>query len=234
MITAFLPCRLGSQRVLQKNTRPFAGREGGLIGLKLEQLAGCDEIDRILLSTNDPEIIEIGTRFAPNCSKLVIDLRPDFLCTSETSTDELVDYVPERVETGTVLWTHVTSPMVEAFNYSQMIKAFREGVEHGTYDSLMAVNALRTFIWSETGAMNYDRAIEKWPRTQTLKKLFAVNSAAFMINVDLMRRLHDRVGRTPLMFEMDEISGFEIDWEEQFTFAESIYAASHGLGASSE
>ena len=226
MITAFLPCRSGSQRVPHKNTRPFAGHADGLIGVKLQQLADCQEIDLILLSTNDPEVIEVGTRFAEGCPKLQIDLRPEHLCRSDTSTDELIEYVPERIENGTVLWTHVTSPMVEAPIYTQMIADYREGIAAGTSDSLMSTNALKTFVWSASGPRNYDRALEKWPRTQTLGKLFAVNSAAFIIDVELMRTTHDRIGQRPLMFEMDEIVGFDIDWEEQLTIAELLYAAS--------
>lgn len=40
----FLPTRKGSERVQNKNTRTFAGIEGGLLKLKLNQLL---EIDRV-------------------------------------------------------------------------------------------------------------------------------------------------------------------------------------------
>ena len=38
MLTLFLPCRRGSERVANKNTRPFADHPGGLLGVKLDQL----------------------------------------------------------------------------------------------------------------------------------------------------------------------------------------------------
>ena len=38
MITAFIPCRAGSERIAKKNTKLFAGKEGGLLAIKLEQL----------------------------------------------------------------------------------------------------------------------------------------------------------------------------------------------------
>ena len=37
-VVVFLPCRAGSTRVPEKNTRPFAGHGGGLLGVKLDQL----------------------------------------------------------------------------------------------------------------------------------------------------------------------------------------------------
>ena len=52
-IAFFLPTRKGSERVKNKNTRPFAGIEGGLIENKIRQLLCCEKIDEIILSTND-------------------------------------------------------------------------------------------------------------------------------------------------------------------------------------
>lgn len=43
-IIAFIPARAGSERVTYKNTRPFAGFEGGLLELKLNQLARVPEV----------------------------------------------------------------------------------------------------------------------------------------------------------------------------------------------
>ena len=57
---AFLPCRKGSQRVPNKNTRTFAGIEGGLLRIKLEELLKAQLIDEIILSSNDDEVIRIG------------------------------------------------------------------------------------------------------------------------------------------------------------------------------
>ncbi len=51
-ITVFLPTRKGSQRVKNKNTKPFAEYKGGLLELKLKQLSLID-VDQVILSTND-------------------------------------------------------------------------------------------------------------------------------------------------------------------------------------
>lgn len=225
MITAFVPCRAGSQRVPLKNTRPFAGVQDGLLGIKLRQLLACEDLDRIVLSTNDAVVIEIGTRLAVRDSRLMIDVRPDELCTSETSTDDLIGYVPSVIDRGDILWTHVTSPMVDSGDYSAMVEAYREGQTAGDFDSLMAVTPIQQFLWSTSGPMNYDRGIEKWPRTQTLTKTYAVNSAAFIIDRHLMNDLRDRVGVRPLYFELDEWTAFDVDWPQQFDIAEMLYTA---------
>ena len=76
MITVFLPCRSGSERVPEKNTKIFAGVDGGLLRIKLEQLVKIKSVDQIILSTNDPKVINIGNNFS---KKVIIDKRPEEL-----------------------------------------------------------------------------------------------------------------------------------------------------------
>lgn len=55
-----MPTRKGSERVKNKNTRPFAGMDGGLIENKIKQLLGTKLIDEIILSTNDEKCMEVA------------------------------------------------------------------------------------------------------------------------------------------------------------------------------
>ena len=63
-IAFFLPTRKGSERVKNKNTRPFAGMDGGLIENKIRQLLGTKLIDEIILSTNDEKCMEVAQKYA--------------------------------------------------------------------------------------------------------------------------------------------------------------------------
>ena len=205
----------------KKNTRPFAGIEGGLLKIKLEQLIACNAIDSIVLSTNDKDVISIAESMQN--SKITIDRRPEHLASSSTSTDDLVKYVPTIIHEGAVLWTHVTSPFVDEKIYDKAIEAYKEAIKQGTNDSLMSVTALRTFIWNKDGAINYDREKEKWPRTQTIEPLFEIDSGMFLADVKIYQELQDRIGKKPFLFENSKIDSFDIDWEEDFFIAEAIY-----------
>lgn len=220
-ISVFLPCRAGSERVPHKNTRPFAGVEGGLLRIKLNQLIACNLVDTIVLSTNDDEVIRIAESLSSE--KIHIDRRPEHLATSSASTDDLVKYVPEVIKDGAVLWTHVTSPFIDEELYAKAIDQYKEVLQQGDHDSLMSVMALRTFIWNKSGAVNYDRQKEKWPRTQTIEPLFEVDSGIFLADVNIYRNLQDRIGEKPFLFENNDIAAFDIDWEEDFFIAEAIY-----------
>lgn len=220
-ITAFLPCRAGSERVPHKNTRTFAGVEGGLLQIKLQQLIACNAIDVIVLSTNDDEVIQLAETLSNN--KIKIDRRPEHLATSRTSTDDLVKYVPTIIHQEAVLWTHVTSPFIDDKIYEEAIKTYKDALAKGEHDSLMSVTALRTFIWNKKGAINYDRSKEKWPRTQTIEPLYEINSGIFLADIDIYKNLQDRIGKKPFLFENNDIDSFDIDWEEDFFIAEAIY-----------
>lgn len=221
---AFLPCRAGSQRVPQKNTRPFGGEKSGLLGIKLRQLLATPEIDQVVLSTNDPLVIEVGERFLPEAgSRMRIDHRPDHLCSSSTSTDDLVAYVPNIIPEGHVLWTHVTSPFFDTEEYSAAIHAYREALAAGHHDSLMGVLELRTFMWSADGPLNYDRKVEKWPRTQTLAPLYEVNSSIFIADVSIYRDMEDRIGEKPFLYNVPKAKTLDVDWEEDFALAGELW-----------
>ena len=215
----FLPCRKGSQRIPNKNTRDFAGIHGGLLRIKLEQLLKVGEVDKIILSSNDDEVFEVARQLKN--SKVEMLTRDESLCSSATSTDELIRYVGQIIREGTVLWTHVTSPFLGADTYSRMLKTYHENL--GQYDSLMAVNELRTFIWDGQGPVNYDKNVEKWPRTQTLNTWYEVNSAAFIADTSVYKTLNDRVGNKVFMFPTSQLESIDIDWPDDFAFAEKLY-----------
>lgn len=220
-LTCFLPCRKGSERVQRKNIRTFAGVEHGLIAIKLGQLRKAKKIDQIVLSTDDDEVLEYAASLAE--PRLKLHKRKSELASSATSTDELVDHVLELIPDGHILWTHVTSPFITAEHYDQMVERYQAALKEG-FDSLMTTTEIQNFIWKDGIPINYDRSIEKWPRTQTLLPVHEVNSGAFIAAADIYRRYNDRIGRSPFLYPLSKLVGFDIDWPEDFAIAECIAA----------
>jgi|SRR5690606_1999316 len=218
-VSCFLPCRAGSERVPKKNIKPFADFKQGLIEIKLQQLNVCDQVDQIVLSTNDEEIIRYANSLSSK--KLKLHIRDEHLSSSATSTDELVKLAHDATDGEHIIWTHVTSPFYSADLYGSAIKRYFSALSEG-YDSLMSVKELRSFIWDDNGPLNYDRCIEKWPRTQTLKPLYEVDSGVFINSKKNYESLDDRIGRKPYLLVSPGNSGFDIDWPEDFSLAESM------------
>ena len=223
-IVAFLPCRSGSVRIPDKNTRAFTGAGQSLLDVKLAQLGQARRIDEIVVSSNDPVVLEAATRFASSAPKPVrVDTRPDHLCTSETTTDAVIRYVPTIIASDHILWTHVTSPFVDSAVYDHIVEEYGRALDSG-HDSLMTGTKIQTFLYSTEGPVNFDRAIEKWPRTQTLPIWWEINSAAFLVARDLCERLGDRIGERPFIAELDHETSFDIDTMSQFRMGTKLWS----------
>ena len=220
-VNVFLPMRAGSERVPDKNTKPFAGINGGLCRIKIEQLMKCDLIKNIFVSTNDPKVLEISSMF--NSKKIKVIHRPEELSLSSTSTDELIKYVPEIMPEGHILWTHVTSPFIGPNIYNQIIETYFRNLGHN--DSLMTVTKLQKFIWHDGAPINYDRDVEKWPRTQTIEPFWEVNSGAFLATKSIYQDRLDRIGESPFLFPLRDETAFDIDWLPDFSLAEALFQA---------
>ena len=116
-----------------------------------------------------------------------------------------------------MLWTHVTSPFVNENLYENMIKYYFENLKE--YDSLMSVTKVQKLLWDEEKPINYDRKKEKWPRTQTIKPLYEVNSGVFIADIEVYKKYDDRIGKKPFLYGLDEKEAFDIDWEVDFEIA---------------
>ena len=218
-IAVFLPCRLGSQRVPEKNIRPISDFEFGLIEIKIKQLINVNKVSSIVVSSNDPTIIN----FLQNNSfdKVIIDRREDSLCTSSTSTDSLIEYLPSIINSEHIMWTHVTSPFITSNLYNKLIDKYFSSIDDG-FDSLLSVTPIQNFLWDNNAPTNYNRDIEKWPRTQTLKKLYEVNSGCFISTNYNYINLNDRIGNFPYLFELDKIQSIDVDWPDDFDLVKTL------------
>jgi N-acylneuraminate cytidylyltransferase len=222
-ICFFLPTRKGSQRVKSKNTRPFAGVEGGILAVKLRQLMQCQTLQRIVLSTNDEESMEVARRVDPSGEKVQVIVRPDHLCLDTTALTDLIAYVPEIVEESHIIWGHTTTPFIDAAEYDRGIDLYFEKLAAG-HDSLISVMALQNFLLdAQANVFNYDAGANRWPRTQDLPVLYEVNHAMFITSREIYRKDRNRVGVKPFLYEQDKIKSFDIDWQDDFLIAEAIY-----------
>jgi CMP-N-acetylneuraminic acid synthetase len=235
MNIAILPMRRGSERVPQKNTRPFAGIAGGLARIKLAQLLDCAAIDLVIITTDDPLILENASEWAGmHRGRLQLNDRPERLARSETTTDELIEHVMEELirsfnDSEVILWTHATSPFFQSQDYKRAIDIYYEKLGRGRFDSLMTVRRVQEFVWSDTGPINYDRSIMRWPRTQSLTPLWWIDSAIFLARARTYRTENDRIGRAPYLLETGWPQTLDVDTLEDFNFAELLWR--QGIGS---
>lgn len=222
-ISFFLPTRKGSERIKNKNTRSFAGIEGGIFKLKLQQLLNVERVSDIVVSTNDEKTIDVARSF--HNDKIRIIERPESLCLSSTAIEDFINYIPTIIESNHIFWVHATAPFANEEVLKNALDTYERNIMRGKYDSLLSVNKIQQFLWSakENKCINHDRTKVKWPRTQDLEPLYEINHAFYISSRENYLKFHDRIGMLPYLFELDKLHAYDIDWEDDFAIAEMIY-----------
>ena len=198
----FIPVRKGSERVIKKNTRDFAGIEGGLLNLKLTQLTKLPKDFEIIVSTNDAECFKIAKSFQDKIKKLKLIERSDELSSSSTPLIELIKHAGKECSGDFILWSHVTSPFCTADIYK---------------------NAINEFIFDKNSGkiVNNTTGLD-WPRTQDLPDWFEINNAIFLTSRKNFLE-GNRMGSRPILLSQNKIVSLDIDEEEDFKIAEAVY-----------
>lgn len=225
-VAFYLPTRKGSERVKNKNTRPFSGIEGGLVENKVRQLLSTKLIDEIIFSSNDADCISVAERYAGD-SRLKIIPRPEELCLNSTNLQDLICYVPTVTDAEHILWGHVTTPLADAVQYDAGIKEYLDKLSEG-YDSLVGVTELRNFLLNKDGELINNTTPIPWPRTQDLEPLYEINHTMFIAKREVYINQKNRIGRKPFLYVMDELHSFDIDWPDDFIIAETMYENLYG------
>ena len=224
-VAFYLPTRQGSERVINKNTRPFAGIEGGLVENKVKQLLETKLIDEIIFSSNDKTCMAVAEKYKD--SRLRIIERPEELCLSTTNLQDLICYVPTVTDADHILWGHVTTPLCGADQYDTSIKLYLDNLDEG-YDSLVGVTELKNFLLNKEGKLINNTTDIPWPRTQDLEALYPINHTIFLAKREVYLEQKNRIGKKPLLHIMDELHSFDIDWPDDFTIAEIMYKNIYG------
>ena len=215
-ITAVVPIRKGSQRVKDKNLRPFAGIT--LLENKLNTLLNVPELDQIIVNTNSDEAIEIvKAKYAD--SKIRYQRREEYYASSQCSGSDFFRHLGEVTETDIFVYTPCTSPFIKAETYSRCIKQYLESNE--SYDCLASVSSVKEFLWLEGKPLNYDP--KHAPNSQELPDVVSLNFGVSIISRNNLISFANIIGNTPQFVLIDEIESIDIATPLDFYIAEQLY-----------
>ncbi|WP_434153617.1 pseudaminic acid cytidylyltransferase [Pseudomonas sp. JZ134] len=86
MKVAVIPARGGSKRIPRKNIKPFCGKP--MIAWSIEAALQSDCFDRVIVSTDDPEIAEVALRYKAS----IPFMRPDTLADDYIGTIPVISH----------------------------------------------------------------------------------------------------------------------------------------------
>ena len=213
-ITALVPIRVGSQRVKDKNFRPFANTT--LLKLKLEILIQVDTIDEIVVNTNSDEAIQIAKDYGVSYFR-----REEYYASSECTNTEHWENLAETTDTDYIIHTPCTAPLVKVKTYYDFINRFNNSIDMG-YDSCNSVSSVKEFLWLDNKPLNYD--LDFVPNSQDLPDIYNLTFGISIIGKDDMLKYKNVVGKKPHFYVLDEIESVDIDNQIDFDFAEFLYS----------
>ena len=205
---AFVPIRLNSKRVAGKNLKLLGDKP--LLCYILNTLLQVKSIDEVYVYCSNPEIKQYlpqGVQFLQ---------RPEVLDRDETLGQEIYDAFTKTIDADVYVLAHTTSPFIKTATISNAL----EKVIDGEYDSAFSAEKIQTFAWYQQKPLNYD--LKAIPRTQTIEPVYVETSAFFIFKREVWTMHHQRIGFRPYMAIVDKIEGVDIDWPEDFKFAEIV------------
>lgn len=213
-IVALLPMKEHSERIANKNIRPFHGCP--LYHHVLSSLLACPYIDAVYINTDSRFIMED----APRHFDVHIIERPKHLRSDFTPMNEILLYDVTQIEADYYVQTHSTNPLLRSQTITAALEALLGSPEH---DSLFSVTRLQRRLWDAQGrALNHDPG--QLLRTQDLPPVYEENSNLYIFSKPILEERRNRIGYQPLMFEIDWIEAWDIDEESDFWVAELLYS----------
>lgn len=217
-IKALIAVRSGSERVVNKNLRPFAG--SNLLELKIKQLQTVKELDGIIVNSNDNRMLEIAHKLGAEAVQ-----RDPHFATSNVSMSDVYQNMAENFDGDIVMYANVTNPLVNTESYINGLKVFKE--ISGKFDSLNSAHLIKEFMFLDNQPVNYD--LLNQPRSQDLPNIYALNFAFSILTKENMIKYKNVIGHSPYMYELTEAESIDIDTEFDFEIAEFLYKKKHKI-----
>ncbi|MFW5678299.1 MAG: acylneuraminate cytidylyltransferase family protein [Rhodosalinus sp.] len=200
-----------------KNFRPLHGKP--LFSWILDALLSLEEIDEVVINTDARHILaENG--LTEGARVRIRDRRPE-LCGDTVSMNLILADDLAAVAADTYLMTHTTNPMLKPETMRTALAAYRAGVAAGTADSLFTVTRTQTrFYRADGSAVNHDP--DRLIQTQDLEPWYEENSNLYIFSRESFNATGARIGKTPILHEMNKLEAVDIDEPEDWTLAEAI------------
>ena len=217
-IKALVAVRSGSQRVVNKNIRPFAG--SSLLEIKLNKLKRIPNIDGIVVNSNDDKMLEIASNMGCEVVK-----RDEYYASNQVSMSEVYRNMAENVNADVIAYINATNPLLNDRTIVQAIENYKKNISQ--YDSLNSAHLIKEFLFKENLPINYD--LRHQPRSQDLPDISALNFAINIISREKMIECKNVVGYKPNIYIIDEVEATDIDNPIDFDFAEFVYKRKNGM-----
>lgn len=207
-VVAIIPARGGSKGVPRKNLRRVGGVP--LVARAIAAARRSAVVDRIVVSTDDPEIAAVAREWGADVVDRPGDLAGDAASSESALLHALDELTARGVRVEIVVFLQATSPFIDPVGLAEAVRLVRSG-EH---DSVFAAIETYGLLWRRDAsslavAINHDAAHR--PRRQDREPHHLETGAFYVMRADGFRvaghRFFGRVG----IVEVPERTAIEID-----------------------
>ncbi|MBI3074751.1 MAG: acylneuraminate cytidylyltransferase family protein [Parcubacteria group bacterium] len=223
-VLCVIPARGGSKGVPRKNIKLLNGKP--LIAYTIEAVLGSGAVDKLVVSTDDAEIVNVAERYGAEVVRRPKNLARDMSPVEPSMVHALAmlekkGYVPDFISL-----VQCTSPFLS----SQIVKKAVSTVMGGKFTTCITVGPLHhghEFKWdlSRTGRAlpAYDLAHRL--RRQDSQTVYIENGAFYITRTGLFKKTANRIGgRNAIVsaIKMDAEDSLQIDSELDFLLIEKL------------
>ncbi|MEK7829877.1 MAG: acylneuraminate cytidylyltransferase family protein [Acidobacteriota bacterium] len=224
-ILGLIPARGGSKGVPRKNIRLLAGKP--LLAYTAEAALASSRLTRVILSTDDEEIAEVGR----GCGLEVPFLRPAELAEDTTPTLPVVQHAVRFLEAqgerfDAICLLQPTNPLRQTSDIDGCIDLL-ESAEANTVFTMLAVPAEHNPHW--VYFRNADGSLQlstgeamPIPRRQNLPPAFHREGSVYVTRRDVVMIENSLYGARVIGFEIERSRSVNIDNMEDWAKAESL------------
>ncbi len=216
---AIIPARGGSKRLPRKNILNLSGKP--LIAYSIEAALKSKYIDKVVVTSDDKEILNISKQFGANTIK-----RPDTLANDIATTFDAIRHTIENIEQyNYIVLLQPTSPLRDNNHINEAI----ELLESKKADAVVSVCEMEhSPLWSNTiddslSMKNFlrDEVLNK--RSQDLEKYYRLNGAIYICKTDkLLEEKSFLLKDNIFAYIMNRKNSIDIDDEIDFKMAQII------------
>lgn len=212
---AIIPAKVGSNRVPNKNFRPFYD-DKSLCDLQIEKLLKVIPKEKIYLSSEDPLKEKIASNYG-----IHFLLREERLVDNNTPIDKVIREIYKQTGSNEdVAWCQVINPLFN--DYEMCFSTWEKLVDKSRYDSfVVAYKASGYLLDDQCQPINFMYGPWHLP-SQKLRPMYELNFTLSILSRATVCEIGYYIGKKPYWYLFDK-PHIDIDTEDDFALAQIMY-----------
>ncbi|MDA1327081.1 MAG: acylneuraminate cytidylyltransferase family protein [Proteobacteria bacterium] len=225
ILTAIIPVRGGSKRLPGKNTRKIG--KYSLLERDIKLAQGCDRVDRVLVSTDDPEMYGCAETYGVAAPTI----RPADLADDSATTVSVVEHLigQAAIDDGYLLLLQASSPLRTIGDLNALLDHFEDSVDTDAIVSLCdhtGAHPEKLQKIADGRVMSY-LGVDSHRPEQSLSKVYALNGAFYLVDRGTFLREKSFIPTRTIAYQMPFERSVNLDTKADWNILQAMLSAGY-------